>query len=104
MYVIILQSEQSLNNPTKGPGYGKLNNNIPHDISYVSTISEIIEYANKDFESIKSHQLIWEMLKVRIKEFSIKFCQMRAKNNKMVTFKENQEKLDKLNKTIIEKK
>ena len=38
---------------------------------------------------------------MRIKEFSIKFCQMRAKNDKMVT-KENQEKLDNLNKKIIE--
>ena len=88
----------SLNKPTKGPGYWKLNNSILHDISYVSTISEIIENANKDFESLKSHQLVWEMLKVRIKEFSIKFCQVRAKNDKMVT-KENQEKLDNLNKT-----
>ena len=87
----------SLNKPTKGPGYWKLNNSILQDISYVSTISEIIENANKDFESLKSHQLVWEMLKVRIKEFSIKFCQMRAKNDKMVT-KENQEKLDNLNK------
>ena len=86
-----------LNKPTKGPGYWKLNNNILHDISYVSTISEIIENANKDFESLKSHQLVWQMLKVRIKEFSIKFCQIRAKNDKMVT-KENQEKLDNLNK------
>ena len=73
----------SLNKSTKGPGYWKLNNSLLHGISYVSTVSEIIENASKDFESFKSHQLVWEILKVHIKKFSIKFCQMITKNNKM---------------------
>ena len=45
----------SLNKPTKGPGYWKLNNSILHDIPYISTISETIENANIDFELLKSH-------------------------------------------------
>ena len=64
----------------KGPGYWKLNNKILADPIYTDNINKIIENVSKDFNILKSHQLIWELLKMKIKEYTMHYCKMTDRN------------------------
>ena len=83
-----------------GPGYWKMNTSILNDEDYQHSIRNMIDNVQeKELNSFAK----WELLKIRIREFTQKFC--KRKTVKKKTRKELlQEKLETLEKLINEKK
>ena len=57
----------------KGPGNWKLNTSILKDKTYVQNIKLLIMKVKTDYAFL-SKQMIWEMCKVKIKEYTIGYC------------------------------
>ena len=68
-------------NSCKGPGYWKLNNSILYDQEYLIETKHIIEKTIQEYQQLKSYQLIWEMIKINIREFTIGYCKDKAAEN-----------------------
>ena len=64
----------------RGPGYWKINTDILDDVNYKMKVSEIIHSFCKN--NYSSPQIRWEMFKIRIREFSQKFCRKKALDRK----------------------
>ncbi len=79
----------------KGPGYWKLNAKLLEEQEYIEIIKKTIQECLK--EDITDDRLMWEYIKIKIKEVSIKYGVERAKRNK--SYIQNiQKRLDTLNK------
>ena len=73
----------------RGPGRWKMNTSILNDKAYVEKVKTLLSKTQKDYENI-SKQLIWEMCKLRIKEFSISYCKQKIKiKNNLIEDLEN---------------
>ena len=74
----------SLNQNVKkrGPGYWKLNNSVINEQAYADVIEEIINRTTEEYENETSYVHLWELLKLRIKEASIKYCIRRRREDK----------------------
>ena len=83
----------------KGPGYWKLNNSILNDKEYNDRVKEIIAETSQEYQYLKSYQLIWELAKINIKDFSMSYCKTKSNQRKDI-IKDIQNQLDKVNKTI----
>ena len=84
----------------KGPGYWKLNNSILNGKEYNDRVKEIITETSQEYQYLKSYQLIWELVKINIKDFSMSYCKTKSNQRKDI-IKEIQNQLDKVNKTIL---
>ena len=84
----------------RGLGYWKLNNSVLKDQQYLQGVHEVIDLTLREYQEIKSFQLVWEILKICIKEYTIHYCidRKRDKSNKI---KNTQITLDKLNEDIL---
>lgn len=69
---------------TRGPGYFKLNTAVLTDEKYIEMINQIIENTSSELAELKSKRLLWDIMKVKIKESSIKFCQERSQKQKLM--------------------
>jgi hypothetical protein len=67
----------------RGPGYFKLNTSLLVNKEYVTCIHNTIDLTLSEISLIKSKRLVWDMLKIRIKEASMKFSQEQAQRNKL---------------------
>ena len=87
-----------LNANKRGPGYWKMSSKHLNDSKYKEMIEKVINDTNNETAIIESHRLKWEILKIKIKEHSIKFSVTQAKQNKNVlNTKQNRlEEIDKL--------
>ena len=72
------------NKSDKGPGRWKMNTSILNDRSYIEKIKNLLLKTQNDYKNI-SKQLIWEICKIKIKEFTISYCKykQRLKKNLM---------------------
>merc|ERR1711879_598740 len=67
------------NDIVRGKGYWKFNNALLEDHEYVNTTKAFInEYRGDE----KDNQLNWEMLKIKIKELTIRYCRSKNKDKK----------------------
>ena len=57
----------------KGPGRWKMNTSILQDKSYIENIKILIENVKKEYKDVAS-QLLWEISKIKIKEYTIAYC------------------------------
>ena len=87
-----------ITNP-RGEGTWKFNNKLLEDIEYKNYIERIIEEVQIEYEDLNSIQLLWEIVKIKIKEMSIKYAKSKAKVSKIET-ETAQNKLDEINKII----
>jgi exonuclease III len=68
-------------NNTRGPGTWKFNNSLLEDRTYISRLKTFInEYKNSHINSNKNPQVLWEILKIDIKEFTIKYSKHKKQN------------------------
>ena len=81
----------------RGKGYWKLNNSIINDEEYVEGITKLYEETVEEYGGVVSTSLLWEFLKIRIKEYSIAYSIAKSHRNKN-HIKDLEEKLDKLDK------
>ena len=69
-----------MGNQKRGRGYWKLNNSLINNQDYIDNVKKLIVDTQCELKDIKSYRLTWELLKIRIKEFSIKYsvCKKRS--------------------------
>ncbi len=95
-----VQIALSLCNNKKGPGYWKLNSKILVLPEYRKLIENIVNDCMTNYNNLEK-RILWEIIKIRVKEESIKFGIARAKLNRDKISK-LQNELDTLNKQADE--
>jgi exonuclease III len=65
----------------RGPGYWKLNTSILREENYVNIIRGVISDTISEYNNMTDidKSMIWELIKIRVKEFSIQYCCDRGK-------------------------
>ena len=69
----------------RGPGYWKLNVSYLEDSEYITKITELIKSTLLEYDAVKDKRIIWDLMKVVIKEYSIKHSQIKASERKQKT-------------------
>lgn len=86
---------ESINGRGKGRGQWRLNTTFLKEELYVKTMIENKEKWNEEFKNITDPSLKWELIKYRIRQFSMKYGKEKARDMKN-TEKELEEKLKQL--------
>ena len=74
-------------------GYWKLNNSVLNDDEYREGIVNLYTETTRQYGGQVSNTLLWEFLKVKIKQFSISYCVMKSKTTQN-QIKELEKRLD----------
>ena len=80
----------------KGKGYWKLNNSLLKDDIYIKGIQHIMNETNIEYKNITSKRLQWEIFKIKVKEFSIKYS-ISIKKETYSKLINSQKRLDEIN-------
>ena len=67
-----------------GPGYWKLNSTLLENDTYVDGMNKLINCRSQLSSTSKPKRIMWEMLNMRIKEYSIQFLINLGKQKKNV--------------------
>ena len=74
----------NIDSEPRGQGYWKLNISILEELEYKQGIRSIIRDTKCEYNDVNP-SLVWEFIKIRVKEFSIKYCQAKhRKRNRYV--------------------
>ena len=65
--------------PSRGPGFWKFNNSFLSDNYYVKKLIFLISQAALKYKDVKDKGLYWEMIKMEIRAFTIKYSKQKAK-------------------------
>ena len=65
----------------RGSGYWKMNIDVINDDEYVNGINSLIDQTLQDYEDV-AKKLLWELCKIRIREFTINYCSAKRKATK----------------------
>ena len=65
--------------PPRGPGFWKFNNSLLDDNSYVEKLCFLIPQVAQKYQDVKDKGLYWEMIKMEIRAFTIKYSKQKAK-------------------------
>jgi len=63
--------------PPRGPGFWKFNNSLLSDTKYVELLNFLIPELAKKHQGTEDKGLFWEMIKVEIRAFTIKFSKKK---------------------------
>ena len=63
----------------RGPGFWKFNNSLLSDTKYVELLNFLIPEFAKKHQGTEDKGLFWEMIKMEIRTFTIKFSKKKAK-------------------------
>ena len=63
----------------KGPGIWKLNTSLLEDLEYIDLLTEMIEKWKIEFASLENKNLVWDLLKYRIRETSTKYSKTKQR-------------------------
>jgi exonuclease III len=77
----------------RGRGFWKLNNSLLHDSEFVTKVKNIIKKTKQELDNYRDKGLIWEIVKLRIRTFSIPYC-IKKKKDKNKFKKELEERLE----------
>jgi len=84
----------------QGPGYWKLNCSMLKDQNYVTGVKNIINKIKEQYKPDDAKQVIWEMCKLEIKEYSMKYGKL-AKQNESEEIKQLQVELAKVQDQLV---
>ena len=74
-----IEVELRLNRNQRGPSYWKLNTSILKEEAYMQIIKDVILKTKQDYSSVLSNRDLWDFVKIKIKEMSIRYCIDRSK-------------------------
>ena len=79
----------------RGPGFWKFNNSLLQDSEYVTILQENIKDYKEKYSAIEDLGLKWDLIKMEIRGFTIKYSKMKAKKrkNEEMALKKKAEKL-----------
>ena len=64
----------------RGKGYWKFNCSLLHDSKCVNDIKHIIEKYRDEYESLNDKGLVWDLIKMKIREQTIKYSSFKKKH------------------------
>ena len=77
-----VKAEIILKQNTRGKGYWKLNSSVIKDQEYQELIKDTINKTYTEYKDDISKCQLWEFLKLRLKEESIRYCILKAQDKK----------------------
>ena len=89
----------NFNKSTKGPGRWKQNTSILGDITYKNKINNLLEQTRNQYQGLNK-QMLWEVIKIKVKEFSISYRKQKQRIKKHV-MKELENKIQAKEKELI---
>lgn len=66
----------------KAPGFWKFNNSLLHDENFTSAIRESLPVFKDKYADLDDLGLRWDLIKMEIRSFTIKYSKIKAKNKK----------------------
>ena len=78
---------------TRGKGYWKMNNSVINEENYREGISKLFDETLEEYGEHVPKSVLWEYLKIKIKEFTISYCIARSHCNKQL-IKDLKDKID----------
>ena len=78
---------------TRGKGYWKMNNSVINEENYREGISKLFDETLEEYGEHVPKSVLWEYLKIKIKEFTISYCIARSHCNKQL-IKDLEDKID----------
>ena len=66
----------------KGPGFWKFNNSLLEDSCYVNKLRENIYKYREKYTNVEDLGLKWDLIKMEIRGFTIKYCKIKMKKCK----------------------
>ena len=79
---VVLSISFSQHEPPRGPGFWKFNNSLLSDTKYVELLNFLIPEFAKKHQGTVDKGLFWEMIKMEIRAFTIKFSKRKAKSKR----------------------
>ena len=76
-----------------GPGFWKFNNSLLQNEEFVIKLKSLIQNAKEKYKKVTDKRLFWEMIKMEIRIFSIRFAKRKAKEKRHRTSPKNPSKL-----------
>ena len=76
---VVLSISFSEHEPSRGPGFWKFNNSLLSDTKYVELLNFLIPKFAKKHHETEDKGLFWEMIKMKIRAFTIKFSKKKQK-------------------------
>ena len=73
----------SCSNRERGKGYWKLNTSVLKEEEYVKGIKKVIKQVREEHSNDLNCRQLWDLAKVKIREFSIKYCKNRSQKNSL---------------------
>ena len=67
-----------LESKKRGPGYWKMNNSVLNDEEYIDGIHLLFSNTIDEYLGHVSKQLLWEYLKIKVKDFTISYCSKKS--------------------------
>ena len=71
-----------INTRPKGSGYWKFNSQLLNNSEYCNDVKNVIKETCTEYKELNNHQLIWEMVKINVKEMTIHFASKLSRENK----------------------
>ena len=70
----------------RGPGFWKFNNSLLENEEFVTKLKFLILNAKEKYREVTDKRLFWEMIKMEIRIFSIRFAKRKAKEKRDMEF------------------
>ena len=68
----------------RGPSYWKLNNSLLKNDEYKTGIRAVIEKVKKEHQLESNPQYLWDICKIRIREFTLSFAKLQKSNERKI--------------------
>ena len=79
---ISLHIQAKIKQQNRGPGFWKFNNSLLRDEAYVNELRKNINSYRAKYESIDDKGLKWDLVKMEIRGFTVKYAKSKAKRRK----------------------
>ena len=66
--------------------YWKFNSSLVNDDYYVSMLNQKIPEWQEEFNEVLDKRVLWDLIKYRVRQFTIKYAKEKAKKKKAKTF------------------
>lgn len=88
-------SNTCLQKNKRGTGYWKMNVSVLEEVEYIKGVNELIDRTVNDYEEV-GKKLLWELCKVRIREYTISYCinKKKSKKTKIVQLEQRLKQLE----------
>ena len=85
-----------INAKPRGPSYWKPNIDVLKENEYIEAIGNIFRETVNNYQSIICKRMVWDLFKIKVKEYTILYCKKRKHKKQYVMF-EYENKLKEIN-------